>query len=76
MDGFDWLCNNLWNLQLYMLAEEMDLRRLSVDIFPLHSHSTLQDSSNFGTIVDKWQGAPALVIAPNFTITNRVWVYS
>ncbi|KAG1757761.1 SNF2 family N-terminal domain-containing protein [Suillus lakei] len=60
MDGFDWLCDNWWNLQPCILADEMGLGK------------TVQIVTFLGTIIDKWQGAPALVVVPNSTITN--WV--
>lgn len=60
MDGFDWLCDNWWNLQPCILADEMGLGK------------TVQIVTFLGAIIDKWQGAPALVVVPNSTITN--WV--
>ncbi|KAG1846831.1 SNF2 family N-terminal domain-containing protein [Suillus subluteus] len=60
MDGFDWLCDNWWNSQPCILADEMGLGK------------TVQIVTFLGTIIDKWQGAPALVVVPNSTITN--WV--
>ncbi|KAG2755489.1 hypothetical protein P692DRAFT_20793136 [Suillus brevipes Sb2] len=60
MDGFDWLCDNWWNLQPCILADEMGLGK------------TVQIVTFLGTIIDRWQGAPALVVVPNSTITN--WV--
>ncbi|KAG2159672.1 uncharacterized protein EDB93DRAFT_1111462 [Suillus bovinus] len=60
MDGFDWLCDNWWNLQPCILADEMGLGK------------TVQIVTFLGNIIDKWQGAPALVVVPNSTITN--WV--
>ncbi|KAG0704357.1 SNF2 family DNA-dependent ATPase [Suillus ampliporus] len=60
MDGFDWLCDNWWNLQPCILADEMGLGK------------TVQIVTFLGTIIDKWQAAPALVVVPNSTITN--WV--
>ncbi|KAG2154662.1 hypothetical protein DEU56DRAFT_769656 [Suillus clintonianus] len=60
MDGFDWLCDNWWNLQPCILADEMGLGK------------TVQIVTFLGTIIEKWQAAPALVIVPNSTITN--WI--
>jgi SNF2 family DNA or RNA helicase len=37
MDGFDWLCDNWWNLQPCILADEMGLVRLSANIIRLYS---------------------------------------
>ncbi|KAG1770169.1 SNF2 family N-terminal domain-containing protein [Suillus placidus] len=58
IDGFDWLCDNWWNLQPCILADEMGLGK------------TVQIVTFLGIIINKWQGAPALVIVPNSTITN------
>ncbi|OAX44419.1 hypothetical protein K503DRAFT_765038 [Rhizopogon vinicolor AM-OR11-026] len=60
MDGFDWLCDNWWNLQPCILADEMGLGK------------TVQIVTFLGTVIEKWQAAPALVVVPNSTITN--WV--
>lgn len=37
MDGFDWLCDNWWNLQPCILADEMGLVCLSANIIRLYS---------------------------------------
>ncbi|KAA1471579.1 hypothetical protein DENSPDRAFT_799677 [Dentipellis sp. KUC8613] len=60
IDGYNWLCNNWWNHQPCILADEMGLGK------------TVQIATFVGTIVDRFQAAPILVVVPNSTITN--WV--
>ncbi|KAG5353236.1 hypothetical protein C0989_009199 [Termitomyces sp. Mn162] len=60
VDGFNWLCNNWWNLQPCILADEMGLGK------------TVQVATFLGSIVAKFKAFPALVVVPNSTITN--WV--
>jgi SNF2 family DNA or RNA helicase len=77
MDGFDWLCDNWWNLQPCILADEMGLVSFIDDFFFLltldfKQGKTVQIVTFLGTIIERWQAAPALVVVPNSTITN--WV--
>ncbi|KNZ72345.1 Chromatin remodeling factor mit1 [Termitomyces sp. J132] len=60
VDGFNWLCNNWWNLQPCILGDEMGLGK------------TVQVATFLGSIVAKFKAFPALVVVPNSTITN--WV--
>ena len=48
MDGFDWLCDNWWNLQPCILADEMGLVSLTNVNISSYSQSVLkgQDSTN------------------------------
>ncbi|KAF8634457.1 hypothetical protein AX15_000900 [Amanita polypyramis BW_CC] len=60
IEGFNWLCYNWWIHQPCILADEMGLGK------------TIQIVTFLGTIQDKFNAAPALVVVPNSTITN--WV--
>ncbi|EDR15764.1 SNF2 family DNA-dependent ATPase [Laccaria bicolor S238N-H82] len=60
VDGFNWLCNNWWNLQHCILADDMGLGK------------TVQIATFLGSIIGRWNALPALVVVPNSTITN--WV--
>ncbi|KAG6890732.1 hypothetical protein C0992_013115 [Termitomyces sp. T32_za158] len=60
VDGFNWLCNNWWNLQPCILADEMGLGK------------TVQVATFLGNVAAKFKAFPALVVVPNSTITN--WV--
>ncbi|KAG6885407.1 hypothetical protein C0993_002140 [Termitomyces sp. T159_Od127] len=60
VDGFNWLCNNWWNLQPCILADEMGLGK------------TVQVATFLGYVTAKFKAFPALVVVPNSTITN--WV--
>ncbi|KAH7910697.1 hypothetical protein BJ138DRAFT_1064605 [Hygrophoropsis aurantiaca] len=64
IDGFNWLCDNWWNLQPCILADEMGLGK------------TVQIVTFLGTIIGKFKAAPALVVVPNSTITNWVREFS
>ncbi|KAL4268111.1 AB hydrolase superfamily protein [Pleurotus pulmonarius] len=57
-DGFNWLCNNWWNGQHCILADEMG--------------KTVQIASFLGHIIDQFDASPALVVVPNSTLPN--WV--
>ncbi|TFK30824.1 hypothetical protein FA15DRAFT_608326 [Coprinopsis marcescibilis] len=60
VDGFNWLCDNWWRHQTSILADDMGLGK------------TVQMAAFLGTIAQKFQAFPALVVVPNSTITN--WV--
>ncbi|EPQ60503.1 hypothetical protein GLOTRDRAFT_68181 [Gloeophyllum trabeum ATCC 11539] len=60
VDGVNWLCNNWWNLQHCILADEMGLGK------------TVQIAAFIGTVAERWEAFPALIVVPNSTITN--WV--
>lgn len=60
VDGVNWLCNNWWNIQHCILADEMGLGK------------TVQIATFVGTIVEKWNAYPVLVVVPNSTVSN--WI--
>ncbi|KAH7930550.1 hypothetical protein BV22DRAFT_56154 [Leucogyrophana mollusca] len=64
IDGFNWLCDNWWNLQPCILADEMGLGK------------TVQIVTFLGMVIGKFNAAPALVVVPNSTITNWVREFS
>ncbi|KAF9244536.1 hypothetical protein BU15DRAFT_42035 [Melanogaster broomeanus] len=64
IDGYNWLCDNWWNRQPSILADEMGLGK------------TVQIVTFLGTLVEKFNVAPALVVVPNSTVTNWVREFS
>ncbi|KAJ7706367.1 SNF2 family N-terminal domain-containing protein [Mycena rosella] len=59
VDGFNWLCDNWWNRQHCILADEI-------------GGKTVQIATFIGKVVQDYEAGPALVVVPNSTITN--WV--